>query len=233
MDQVAHRHHRAQLASPLSPQTPRVHLSNCPAPVSFIGIYIQGAKKVDGPPGWNTGDTVVPGQGVDDMGFIQAVAATFKLKYDWDARAYCYGTSNGGAMCQRIGVNGPMGFAAIAPVCTQLLLMPTQGGPVPLNYNQPGSAAETSPLGYISFHGSADTTIPYTGGGLFGSTTVVLDTVVHSNQLWALHHLSQCEQRNGSAHRSICGSIYCRALHLEQLPSDSTDAALQSDEWEP
>jgi len=103
-------------------------------------------------------------------------------------RLYAYGTSNGGAMCQRIAVNGGMGFTGVAPSATQLLSKPAQGGPGPYNHNWPSAAACTVPIAYVSFHGYKDPLIPYDGGKAppgGDPTKILLSSMEETNAAWS------------------------------------------------
>jgi hypothetical protein len=99
--------------------------------VAFIGVYVQGAEKPDGAPGWNTGSESVPGAAadIDDAQFLVDILALFTSRFLWTGRAFAFGSSNGAAMAQKAAVNGALGFAGIAAAATQLLLIPEQGGP--------------------------------------------------------------------------------------------------------
>jgi poly(3-hydroxybutyrate) depolymerase len=151
---------------------------------NFIGVYPMGSDKGGGVTGWNTGASDI-GEGVDDAGFIKGILDKFRFHFGWNGRAYCFGNSNGAAMCQRIAVNGLLGFTGVAPVSSQLMAQPPttpeQTGPDPYNYNWPSPQACTVPIAYISFSGLQDPTVPYQGGSAVG---VQMSSVPETNEAW-------------------------------------------------
>ena len=87
---------------------------------------------------------------IDDVGFIRAVVADVRAKYDLDPkRIYATGLSNGAIFSYRLACDAADLFAAIAPVAGTK------------NYVRcdPGE-----PVSVIHFHGTEDTHVGYNGG---------------------------------------------------------------------
>ena len=164
------------------------------AAASFIGVYPQGANKGadgTGSPGWNTAAIEVPGDGVDDMAFVASIADRFRDSFGWDGRLYAYGSSNGAAMVQKLAANPGMGFSGIAAKSTQLLLFPEVAGAAPHSLNRPSAAAGTTPIAYVSFHGTADGGLPYEGGRSppgGDASEIMLDSVANTNEIWRVNN---------------------------------------------
>lgn len=88
---------------------------------------------------------------IDDVGFLRAVIATISGNAAIDvAKVYVTGWSNGAGMAQRMACEAADVVRDIAPVAH------------PLNTSDYSPARAVNVL---AFHGTADTTIPYDGGG--------------------------------------------------------------------
>lgn len=117
--------------------------------VSIIGQY------------WNAG--FIPG-GTNDVAFLSALIDTLKARYRVDAqRVFSTGMSNGGYMSYYLASYIPQKVAAIASVT---------GAITPANFPPP---APGRPMPVMQIHGTADATVPYTGGG----NNVHIDTLVN------------------------------------------------------
>ncbi|KAJ7198469.1 alpha/beta-hydrolase [Mycena pura] len=111
-------------------------------------------------PGWNQkpvrawiGAPYSP-QGVDDFGFVDSLLDALQNSLCVDPkRIYASGMSNGGGFVNLLACTAASRFAAFAPVSPALY-----NGTHPFSDCAPGRVV---PL--ITFHGTADRTIPYTG----------------------------------------------------------------------
>jgi len=121
----------------------------------------------------------MPGQ-ADEVGYATAVLHEISLRYCIDqTRVFCTGLSNGGRLCMRFASAMPGVFSAMAVVSS-------------IRYPEPNLA--TSPMRLIAFHGTADTTNPYWGGGkadYWGP-----DSVVQAAAKWA--DFNGCTKTSGN-----------------------------------
>ncbi len=126
----------------------------------FVVVYPDGIGKnwADG-----RGASEPDRQGIDDVGFIVALAA--KLEHDFGidpGHVFATGMSNGGFMSNRLGCDRPDVFAAIAPVA----------GTLGVNV----ACAPSRPVAVLETHGTADPIVPFNGGpmtGRGGASTIV------------------------------------------------------------
>jgi polyhydroxybutyrate depolymerase len=87
--------------------------------------------------------------GVDDVGFIDAVVAELLAGGDIDAdRVYVTGMSNGAMMAYRLACELPGRFAAVGPVAGTMTIACTRG----------------QPISVCHIHGLADQNVPFIGG---------------------------------------------------------------------
>jgi polyhydroxybutyrate depolymerase len=104
---------------------------------------------------WNGGSCcgVAASDDVDDVGFARAIVEYVSARHCIDPRRiYATGMSNGGFMAHRLGCEAADVFAAVSGVTGHLLLPDADcnpGRPVPV----------------LHVHGTADTVVPYEGGG--------------------------------------------------------------------
>ncbi|MBB4153936.1 polyhydroxybutyrate depolymerase [Sphingomonas jinjuensis] len=116
--------------------------------LGFIVVWPQGIAN-----SWNGNGccTTAYDLKIDDVGFLRAVIGQLSARANVDAaKVYVTGWSNGGGLTQRMACEAADLVTAIAPVAH------------PLNTN---SCRPSRPVAVLAFHGTADTTIPYDGGG--------------------------------------------------------------------
>jgi len=119
----------------------------------FVVVQPAGIGEV---PSWNAGTCCGTSarDGVDDVGFLDAVRARVGAALAIDARrVYATGLSNGGYLSHRLACERADVYAAIAPVAGVL------GVP---------RCDSTRPVPVLQFHGTDDQLVPYHGGGMGG-----------------------------------------------------------------
>lgn len=128
------------------------------------------------------------GDGVDDVGFIEAVIRRIELDYNIDPkRVFVAGFSNGAIMSQVVACRLANRIAATAPVA----------GPV-----DPATCTPSDPVSVIAFHGTDDQRVRSNGGqfssGAGGQTYPGVQDVV---AFWKSHDnctTTHPPQQNGS-----------------------------------
>ncbi len=125
----------------------------------FIPVFPTGFENH-----WNDcrkqGPYSAKAEGIDDVGFLSAVAAELVGSHAADPnRVFATGLSNGGNMALRLGLEAPDVFSAVAPVATNL--------PIPANLDCTTSGKAVA---FLLMNGSNDTMNPHEGGtvALFG-----------------------------------------------------------------
>jgi len=94
-------------------------------------------------------------RGVDDVGFLAALADKLRSQYGIDpGHVFATGMSNGGFMANRLACDRTDLFAAVAPVSGTL------GSNVACNPSRP--------VGVLEVHGTADPIVPFDGGSMRG-----------------------------------------------------------------
>ena len=121
----------------------------------FIAVFPDGTARRNGRfRTWNAGHCCgyAAETGADDVGFLLALVEQMKTKHAVDpARIYVTGISNGGMMAQRLALEAPTVFAAVAPVVSGLNgdeRLPRHAVPA------------------LIINGVQDQTIPFAGGPL-------------------------------------------------------------------
>jgi polyhydroxybutyrate depolymerase len=119
----------------------------------FAVAYPAGTSRLDGPfLVWNALYCCghAPGTGVDDLAFLDRVAADAAARFGLSDRVFVTGMSNGGMLAQTwAATRGPAHVAAVASVAGVMDLSRVRvAGPVPL----------------LHIHGTADDMAPYAGG---------------------------------------------------------------------
>lgn len=124
----------------------------------YLVVYPNGTarKPRKGHLTWNAGGIPPVGyaekKDIDDVGFIRAVIANIKHRYNVDKnRIYVTGVSKGGMLAYRLACEMPDEIAAIAPVAATM----------EISYDQ-CKVARRVPLLHI--HGTADRNVPLAGG---------------------------------------------------------------------
>jgi polyhydroxybutyrate depolymerase len=120
-------------------------------PDQFIAVYPDGSQLTGNHLVWNAGDCCGHhGRPAgDDIGFLSALVAALPSYGADPSRIYLAGFSNGGMMAYRAACDLGERIAGIAVVSGALNV---QG------------CVSTNPLPVVIIHGTADATVPYTGG---------------------------------------------------------------------
>ncbi len=114
----------------------------------FIAVHPDGIGA-----SWNAGGYcgTAANTGVDDVGFTRAILDELSTTLCIDSRrVYATGMSNGGFMSHRLACDLSDRIAAVAPVA---------------GHNVTTSCAPTRPVPVMHFHGTSDSTVPYSGTG--------------------------------------------------------------------
>jgi len=122
-----------------------------------ISVYPQGLTRTDGESAW----TGAPySAAADDVLFTSDLLNTLQRDLCVDSRRiYATGKSNGGGFVGVLACRMPGRIAAFAPVAGAF-------------YPQGGACHPSRPAPILDFHGTADTTIPYTGNPAKGLPTL-------------------------------------------------------------
>ncbi len=153
----------------------------------FIVVYPDGLL-LGGPDTqwWNV--IQLPSPQPDDVAFVDSLLDTLEAQLCIDAtRVFSTGMSNGALMSSRLACSLSNRIAAIAPVA---------GAYYPPAFTQPfpnDTCPDTRPVPLISFHGTADTSVPFNGGTGTGGLTFRLpidDEVPGPDVMseWAAHN---------------------------------------------
>ncbi len=119
----------------------------------FIVVYPEGLNGVNNSPTWNDcrGDSIVISN-ADDVRFIAELINKIRTEYPVDQnRIYVSGTSNGGFMAQRLGIELNDKIAAIASIAA--------AKPAVSDCNPPDN-----PISVLFMNGTDDNHMPYNGG---------------------------------------------------------------------
>jgi polyhydroxybutyrate depolymerase len=128
----------------------------------YVVAYPQGYQE-----SWNdlAGHSAAQAAHVDDVAFATALVSAVERMHPINhARVAAVGFSNGALLADLLGCQQSSVFHVIVPV----------EGPMPVNLG--ASCAPARPLSVLEVHGTADGTIPYSGGtftGVSGSTTTM------------------------------------------------------------
>jgi len=159
----------------------------------FIGVYPQGEN------GWNTGpkdtnvcswDDFVCDDDPDEGAFIAGIISELRAQ-GAAGNVYVIGSSNGGALANRLASNagGNLPIKGIVSLVTQLMASPERSGPGVLNYNYPRTGGVK--VSVLNVMGTGDSVIPYTGGSssvFSGVEEFQLMSALDSMEFWADHN---------------------------------------------
>lgn len=123
----------------------------------FIAVHAEGTGTLQS---WNAGSCCGAAQqaNVDDVGFVRAMADRIAERWNVDPRRiYATGMSNGGMLSHRLACQAADRIAAVAPVAGVNVFAPCN---------------PSRPVPVLHFHGTADQTVPYNGGGSGGFGSV-------------------------------------------------------------
>jgi polyhydroxybutyrate depolymerase len=117
----------------------------------FLVVYPQATNRTDnGEPEWATEGKYTPT--VNDVLFFSNLLTTLQQQLCVDAqRIYAIGFSNGGGMANLLACKLAGRVAAVALVAAAI-------------YELPGGCHPVRPVPYLTFHGTGDSTVSYTGG---------------------------------------------------------------------
>jgi polyhydroxybutyrate depolymerase len=123
----------------------------------FIVAYPQAAIRYGKGYAWNVPGVpladgkAAPRTAANDVTYLTGLSAQLGQRYCVEAnRVYVAGFSGGGRMTSQLGCAGADVFAAIAPVS---------------GLRMPSDCQSSTPMAVIAFHGTADRSNPYDGGG--------------------------------------------------------------------
>ncbi|MBK8470263.1 MAG: hypothetical protein IPL45_10900 [Actinomycetales bacterium] len=120
---------------------------------------------------WNVGGDccgIAPATGVDDVGFVRLAIADLRTRVSLDAsRTFAVGMSNGGMMAYRLACDTTL-FAAIGAVAATQL----------------GDCTNPAPASVLHIHGTADTSVPYTGVPGEGIAQINGPAIPDLHRLW-------------------------------------------------
>jgi polyhydroxybutyrate depolymerase len=134
----------------------------------FIVVYPSGINA-----DWNVGFDMSYTNGVNDVGFIQALTDTLKKKYSVNSQAiFATGLSRGGFFCHRLATEMPEVFAAIASI----------GGPLPDSVKLYHRSAKSVSVMQVS--GTEDRIVEYHGkSGAYSSAISTFNYWMAHNKL--------------------------------------------------
>jgi polyhydroxybutyrate depolymerase len=114
----------------------------------FIVAWPNGLENA-----WNIGPCCTSSRSIDDLGFARALVADIQGRACVDSkRIYSDGYSMGGGMSHYLACNAADLFAAVAPSAFDLLVAEEE------------PCMPTRAISVISFRGTSDPIVPYTGG---------------------------------------------------------------------
>jgi polyhydroxybutyrate depolymerase len=143
----------------------------------FIVVWPDGIDNA-----WNIGPCCTRSRDVDDEGFMRALVDKIKSEACIDPkRVYAAGYSMGGGLSHFLACNAADVFAAVAPAAFDLI--------------EEYECAPSRPITVISFRGTSDFIVPYSGGASTPPTPYPLDPIhflgaVGTFEKWA--ELNQC-----------------------------------------
>lgn len=139
----------------------------------FIVVYPEGLNGAYNKPTWNDcrGDCIV-NSNADDVHFIDILIDKIEAQYLIDSsRIYVSGTSNGGFMAQRLGIELNNKIAAVASIAAAKPAVSKCGSP-------------SYPISILFMNGTDDNHMPYNGGTIgnppdsYNGTVLSTDTTI-------------------------------------------------------
>ncbi|HEY5183656.1 MAG TPA: PHB depolymerase family esterase, partial [Actinomycetes bacterium] len=124
----------------------------------FLYVHPDGTKDATGSQFWNATDACCnrDAKPVDDSAYLAGIIQDVKTRYRVDpARVYLFGVSNGGFMAYRMACDHADTIAGIVSMAGATYLDASRCTP-------------SRPVSVLEIHGTADETVPYGGGELFG-----------------------------------------------------------------
>ena len=137
----------------------------------FIVVYPEGLNGAYGKPTWNDcrGDCTVS-SGADDVGFIEELINVISSEYAIDGqRIYVSGTSNGGFMAQRLGIELNDKIAAVASVVAAKPAVSLCSDP-------------PHPVSILFMNGTDDNHMPYNGGYVSNPPNPAYGSVISTDE---------------------------------------------------
>jgi len=168
-----------------------------------IVVFMQGYDDT-----WNelTGRTPAAQAHVDDIGFTSAVMNALRASTNYDVKKVAaVGLSNGALLVETMGCHLASRLTLIVPVEGELASVISP------------RCSPSRPLSVLEIHGTADATIPYTGGkfvGVGGGTVKVL-SAPNSVRRWAT--LDHCSSKAQTVNRP--GFTLTRYSHCQSSVS--------------
>lgn len=148
----------------------------------FIAVFPDGLPGGSGQRHWNAWQLASPEP--DDVAFTGAIidALVSSLCID-QSRVYTSGISNGAMMSVRLTCSLSSRIAAAAPVAGAYY------PPMSLNINASETCPDATARPLIAFHGTADATVPFSGGGAVGYRLPIDDATPADDVLssWATY----------------------------------------------
>ena len=124
----------------------------------FLYVHPDGTKNVLGDPFWNATDACCQRlqENIDDVGYLMALVDDVSTRFDVDPkRVWFAGHSNGAFMSHRLACEQADHIAAIVSLAGA-------------TWADPSKCSPSEPVSVLQIHGTADLTIQYEGGSLFG-----------------------------------------------------------------
>ena len=138
----------------------------------MLTVAPDGTRNALGNLSWNATDACCQGRGTsaDDSAYLTALIREVEADYNVDRkRIYLVGHSNGGFMSYRMACDHADTIAALVSL---------EGA----TYADPRKCSPSVPVATLEIHGTADNTIPYRGGQIFGHR---YPGAVATTRMWA------------------------------------------------
>jgi polyhydroxybutyrate depolymerase len=138
----------------------------------MLTVAPDGTKNALGKQFWNATDACCngPGPQIDDSAYLDAVIKEVEATYSVDRkRIFLVGHSNGGFMSYRMACDHADEIAALVSLEAA-------------TYADPHKCAPSEPVATLEIHGTADDTIAYAGGRIFGHR---YPGAVATTKMWA------------------------------------------------